>query len=110
MTNIGHLNRRVVLQDISRSPDGSGGAETAWVNIAELWAKIRSRHGNENLNADGLTSTATHTVTIRFFASLTPDMRFVLDQRIFEIISIANLNEAHFWHVCACREVLGDAV
>lgn len=110
MTKIGQLNRMITLQDLVRTPDGSGGANATWQDLAKLWAKIRPRHANETLNADGLESTATHVITIRHYPGLTPDMRFVIGARAFEILSIVDENESHCWHICKCREVLGDDV
>lgn len=109
MTMIGELNRRVILQDMVRTPDGAGGSEATWNAIAELWAKIRPRHAGEHLVADAVTSAATHMITIRYRNGLTPDMRFVAGSRVFEIVSVIDEKEANCWHMCLCREVLGDA-
>lgn len=104
MTCIGDLNKRLIIQDITSSPDGAGGFDTNWIEFATVWAKVRSRHAGEKLFADAVNSATTHDITIRYLTGLRPRMRFVDGTRELEILSIVNGKEADKWLSCLCRE------
>jgi SPP1 family predicted phage head-tail adaptor len=84
---IGLLNRRVVLEAATRSPDGAGGAGQSWTAIATLFATVRALSGTESFAQDRVTGRVTHEIVIRYRTDVTPAMRFRLGTRLFEIIA-----------------------
>ena len=104
MICIGELNKRLVIEDLVRDPDGAGGSDVTWTVFASVWAKVRPRHGREKLWADAVASSTSQIITIRYLANLQPQMRFVDDGRIFEILSIVNVDESNQWLSCLCEE------
>ena len=106
MTCISDLNKRLVIERPQQTPDGVGGADTGWVEFASVWAGIKPRFAGEKLHGDVVYAKATHTITIRHLAGLKPDMRFRLGSRIFEILSIINVDETDRWLKCFCSEQL----
>ncbi len=84
---IGELTRRVVLEEIVRTPDGAGGATEAWATIATVFASVKALGGGEGFVFDRQTGRATHEIVIRHRTDVKPTMRFRLDMRTFEILS-----------------------
>lgn len=41
------LNRKLALEEESRSPDGAGGWTREWVKVASLWASLEARSASE---------------------------------------------------------------
>ena len=104
MIRIGKLNKQLVIEEFTRTPDGAGGAEITWADFATVWAAVRSKHGAEKLHADAPTSTTSHEIVIRYVNGLHPRMRFMDGTRKFEILSIINVEEKDKWLSCLCRE------
>ena len=87
------LRHRLTLQQETQTPDGAGGYTRSWQNVADLWAEIDfvpSRMGSENPFAGQLQSRVTHRITIRYRAVIDASMRFLYDNRIFNIRNIMN--------------------
>jgi SPP1 family predicted phage head-tail adaptor len=86
-TRIGELTRRVVLEEVVRSPDGAGGATESWSAVATLFAAVRALSGAENFTFDRIDGRVTHEVVIRHRGDVRPAMRFRMGTRIFEIVA-----------------------
>ncbi len=84
---IGELTRRVVLEEIVRTPDGAGGATEAWTPIATVFASVKAPGGSESFAFDRTTGRATHEIVIRHRADVKPAMRFRMGARVFEILN-----------------------
>lgn len=87
--NIGKLDRRIRIErpipDTSLQGAGSGG----WARVAMVWAEVKDAlpSRSERL-ADGINLAARPArIRIRFRQGITPDMRFVLGERIMQIVS-----------------------
>ena len=52
---IGDLDRRVIIQDASRTGNNYGELELSWSNTTTLWAKIEWKGGGEVDENDRLT-------------------------------------------------------
>ena len=87
-TKIGELTRRVVLEQVTRAPDGAGGATETWSTVATLFAGLRALSGGEGFVFDRTTGRATHEIIIRHRSGVTPAMRFRLGTRLFEILAV----------------------
>lgn len=86
-TLIGELTRRVVLEQVTRTPDGAGGATESWTAVATVFAAVRALGGNESFSFDRTTGRATHEIIIRHRTDVKPAMRFRLGTRTFEILN-----------------------
>lgn len=62
---IGELNRRVKLQTRADSGNASGGIDTAYTTVAEVWAKVSAESGGLVVDGQQESRVATHRVTIR---------------------------------------------
>jgi SPP1 family predicted phage head-tail adaptor len=104
---IGTMRHRVVIEESVSAPDGGGGAIVTWTPVAEVWAAITPRAGRETAEADGLMGRVTHAITIRHRGDVTPRQRFRKGDRIFDITSVIDADEAHRFLTCLVEERLG---
>ena len=103
----GRLTARLVLERPEMVEDGQGGAGTAFVELARVWALIEPRGFAEEEKGPGLISTVTHHVTLRARGDLDPRQRFRKGARIFEILAVRDPDETGRFQLVFCREVTG---
>ena len=101
---IGDLDKRVVLQYSTRTPDGMGGFTVAWVDAATVWAAIWPVSAAETIQAAQTTMTITHRIRIRYRAVLKAGWRISYAGRYFNVVSIIDPNMAHRWLDVMCKE------
>jgi SPP1 family predicted phage head-tail adaptor len=98
---IGELKHRIQIQRETQEPDGQGGQEVSWSDVATVWAKIEPVSASERLYTRQIQYQRTHKVIIRYLAGLTDDVnnnyRFLFDGRTFQIKGIYKLDEDKFW-------------
>ena len=104
MTAIGALRARLVLEEPVRTQDGGGGTSESWIAVATVWGQIEARPGGEAIQADRVTATVLHNITIRYRAGVLPEMRFRTGTRIFHILSVADIEDRDRWLICRCEE------
>lgn len=97
------LRHRLTLQAEVQTNDGAGGYSKSWQNIADIWAeiipvtavssRIISASGKETPFAGQPQAEMSHKILIRYRDDVTPAMRFLFDNRIFNIRHVANVEE-----------------
>ena len=92
-----HLNRKVELQELIKTPTNTGGFDQSWVKVADIWAKIKNTSGSELLHADQLGAVAFSDFTIRYRTNINEIMRLVYRGVNYQIRHINNLEEADLW-------------
>lgn len=100
------LRHRLKLQSRSSTQDTSGQEILTWTDVLTCWAAIEPAAGREQLAAEAQVSTVSHVVTIRYRAGITARMRAVYASRVFEIVSVIDVDEMHFWLQLDCVEGL----
>ena len=88
------LKRRVMIQQLQLVADGAGGYSDVWVEFALAWAEVRTRQQREQLSQEQLNQANITIFKIRYIEGLSPRMRVVMDNRVFEIDSIIDPNES----------------
>lgn len=99
---IGSLRQRLTIERMSRSPDGSGGAAASWTVVATVWGAIEALPGSEGFAADAVEGEARHRITIRYREDIGPADRFRFDERVFEIVSVADPDGRKRRLLCTC--------
>jgi len=87
------LRHRLSLQQEVLNPDGAGGYTRTWQTIVDLWAEINPISGREKLFASQLQAEISHKITIRYRTGVNSSMRFLYENRIFNIRAILNPKE-----------------
>lgn len=100
----GELNRRITLEQLTMSPDGSGGATSTWGALATVWAQVSPKAGSEKLHGDQLTPTITYGVTIRYRKDVDASMRVLYEGRLLRINGVIDQGEMHRFLTLSCDE------
>jgi SPP1 family predicted phage head-tail adaptor len=103
---IGKLHHRLTLEAPVETADGGGGAVKNWQLVATLWGQIEPMSGAESSFGEQLEAGGTHRITLRYNPAVSPLNRLRFGARIFDILSVLNLDEKNQWFVCQCHEVI----
>jgi SPP1 family predicted phage head-tail adaptor len=87
MTNIGELNRRLVLQAPVESDDGAGGVTRSYETVATLWAQVTSVGARAEVEADVLGGARRIRIVIRTRSDVTTRHRFSEGARLYRILA-----------------------
>lgn len=98
------LRHRLTLEQLSRAEDEGGGFIEDWITVATLSANLRPIGGDERYEAERLAGRITHEVSLRYRVGVVPAMRFRKGARIFNIISVIDVDERRRWINCLCEE------
>ncbi len=93
MFGIGTYCQRLYLQQESAMADTGGGSAMNWTTINTIWASIEPISGSEQMIAGKLSGTITHRIRMRYDATITTAMRFMLGTRVYNIRSIKNIQQ-----------------
>lgn len=97
----GKLNHRITFQIQNLDSE-----EEEWNDIVTTWASINPISGREYYQAETINSDLTHKVRLRYRKGITPDMRILYKDRIFNIVSVINEYEKNAILQLMCRELI----
>ncbi|WP_042393521.1 MULTISPECIES: phage head closure protein [Clostridium] len=97
----GKLNHRITFQIQNLDSE-----EEEWNDIVTTWASINPISGREYYQAETINSDLTHKVRLRYRKGITPDMRILYKDRIFNIVSVINEYEKNAILQLMCRELM----
>lgn len=100
------LRHRVTLQSRSTISDGSGQELQTWTDVLTAWAAIEPALGATQVVGEADFASITHDVLIRFRPNVTARMRLKYGSRVFEVVSVIDIEERHFWLQLQCSEGL----
>lgn len=105
------LTRRLALEERVRTPDGMGGHEGAWTPVGQLWAELVARTGSEGIVGGRGVSRQAWRITVRGApdgapSRPRPEQRFREDNRVFNILSVAEADPEGRFLVCRAEEGL----
>ena len=102
-TTSSRLRHKLTLQQEVQTPDGAGGSVRSWQNVADLWAeiipiggsssKLNLSAGKEVMVGGQVQAEVSHRILLRYRDGVLPSMRLVFESRIFNIRSVANIEE-----------------
>lgn len=111
MDKVGRLDKRISIQRRSATKDSYGQELDAWTTIAAVWAQVKPLSGKERLRTAAMVveSILTHTVTVRYSASLMPPAeadawRIVYGTRILNITAARDVDEDRRFIEFDCTE------
>ena len=105
----GKLRKRVIVESAVETMSADGQPLIEWQTFAERWANVEpiETSGREYLQAAAIEADVTHTVTMRWFAGVTPKHRINYGGRMLEIYSTSNIEERGRMLVVFCKEQIG---
>ncbi|RYH11413.1 head-tail adaptor protein [Tropicimonas sp. IMCC6043] len=103
------LRRRLVLETLERTSDGSGGYVETWVPLGTLWAEVKAGTGRETESDFVTLSYVPYRITVR---AAPPDdtrrpradQRFREGPRVFRILAVADSGTRGRYLTCYARE------
>ncbi len=103
------LNRKLLLEEESRTPDSAGGWTRGWVALGALWAAVRSRSGREAEEGGRSVSRVSHRILVRAAPVGSqrrprPDQRFREGTRLFRIRAVTEADGRGRYLVCWADE------
>lgn len=102
----GKLRHRISIQRVIETQESSYNEPTGqWVLFAEVSASIVPLSGRELIRAKQVELETDTEITIRYLDGLSPKMRIVYRDRVFEILSIINTEERNRELRLLCSEV-----
>ena len=104
MNAIAGMRERVTLQSPLRAANGAGGAVVSWTDVATVWAKVEEGAGGERLVGERLSAQAKLTLTIRYRAGLTPEMRALWNGRVLNIRAVRDKGGRKRFLTLECEE------
>jgi head-tail adaptor len=103
------LNRKLLLEEASQTPDGAGGFIETWAVLGTLWAHIKPGTGRER-GVDFVTlSSVPYRITVRAApdgapSRPKPNQRFRDGGRIYRIVAVTEADDAAQYLVCFAHE------
>lgn len=101
---IGKLRHRIAIEQVVETQDSDGSVIEAWSSYAAVQASIEPISGREYFAAQSTQADVTHRIRLRYFPGVTPKMRVNYNSRIFDILSVININEHNRELQLMCRE------
>jgi SPP1 family predicted phage head-tail adaptor len=103
----GELRHRVSLQtNGGTSVDAYGARAQSWTTTVTVWAAVEPLHGNELFRAQQVQAEATSRIRLRGGVTLTPQSRILFGARVFEVLSVQNLDERGQELQAICKELI----
>lgn len=106
MTDPGKMNRRVLFQSRSLTPDAGGGYTEAVVDLAETWAYVEPLEGDEQLRAMQTGMKRPHRFTVRYRENVGGATGLVYAGRAFDVRSVVDPDAGHMELVIMADEIL----
>lgn len=88
MISAGALRHRILIEDVTVTPDTAGDPVETWDRFAKVWAAIAPLSGNALIAAQAVQSNVSVRITIRALPGLLPRMRIIYRGKIYNIAAI----------------------
>jgi SPP1 family predicted phage head-tail adaptor len=101
---IGKLRHRITIEQVDETQDAGGEMLGNWSVYAIVQASIQPISGREYFAAQSTQADVTHRINLRHLTGVTPKMRVKYGSRIFDILSVINVDERNRELQLMCRE------
>ena len=101
MTEIGELNRRLVLQAPVESDDGEGGATRTYSAVTTLWAQVVPQSARAEVAAGSLGAALRTTIVIRYRDDVTTRHQFQEGAVTYRIVAARASADRRFLEIDA---------
>ena len=93
MIKAGKLRHKVTIEECVQTEDGQGGRSTEFFPVGRVFVSIRQATSEEVFNAGRQNNVITHMIKARFTRLIDEKARLIFKSRIFNVVSVDNLNE-----------------
>lgn len=104
-----HLGRRLVLEAMSRVPDGAGGYAVVWQPLGTVWAAVAAGTGREVGGVETVLAATSYRITVRAALDGAPErpvagQRFRDATRVFAITAVTERDTGGRYLTCFATE------
>jgi SPP1 family predicted phage head-tail adaptor len=103
VTDIGDLDRRLVLEAPDEADDGAGGVTRSYASVATVWAQLTPVSAHADIAAGSLGAIVTHRIVIRAGREVTTFHRFRDGDRVFRIVAVRDSGDRRFIEIAAAE-------
>lgn len=98
-------NKYITIQEKRGVPDGRGGVKVEWVDIPDrIWCSLDPMRAVQRFEYKSISVEATHFVKTDGYNDIKEDNRLKYNNRVFEILTIENIQERDFELFITCKE------
>ncbi|MFN6951053.1 MAG: head-tail adaptor protein [Albidovulum sp.] len=107
--SIPRLNRKLLLEEAQRTPDGAGGQHLTWVTVGTLWGHIDAGWGRERAGEFVTLSSVPYRITVRAAppgapSRPRPEQRLRDGTRVFRITAVTEAGVEGRYLICFAQE------
>ena len=106
MIECGKYDKRVAVQQATKTRDAHGGEVETWTTCKTWWCRIRVTGGGEKYVNQQTTAEATHYLEGRYVSGVKPTMRVLYGSRVFNILLAQDFDERHETLKLFCKELV----
>lgn len=88
----GLMRDRIELQSPTTSEGNEWGPGSTWTGQGSVWAQVTPMTGSEKVNGQGVQSTITHTIRIRFRPGVASTWRAMYRDKILDFVSVVDVD------------------
>ena len=89
----GQLDRRITIQSFSTTTDDFGEVVKSFTTLANVWAKVEEKRGNEGEDGNQLVATKRVEFFIRYRSDINEEMRILYNNETYKIETILNADD-----------------
>jgi SPP1 family predicted phage head-tail adaptor len=108
--NPGLFRHRITFQQYNESATNENGfsleESQRWQDVKTVWAMVKTLQGREYYQAAATQNENTVRFVVRYTAGITPDMRILYKDRVFDIVSVINDDEMNKTLTIIAKEVV----
>lgn len=93
ITLLSKLNKRLIVEQLQRMPDGRGSWTESWTEVGQVWASVNPVSSRERLQYQQMKRDVSHRIYVRYSDDFGGDVRFRLGTRIFVPVEPLNPSE-----------------
>jgi SPP1 family predicted phage head-tail adaptor len=98
------MRHRVTIQACTRTADGEGGFSQSWVDSSTVWAAIYPMREAQVFEYRSVGVDASHIVKVRGDVPVAEKDRVVFGSRVFEVLTVADVQERGIVKIISCME------
>ena len=99
----GQLDRRIAIQSFTESTDDFGEVILSFTNLANVWAKVVEKSGNEGEDGNQMVATQKVDFFIRYRSDINEQMRIVYNNKTYKIHAIQSADAREAFQMIRCE-------
>ena len=99
----GQLDRRITIQSFSTTTDAFGQKTKSFGTLANVWAKVVEKVGDEGENGDMISATKRVDFFIRYRSDINEQMRITYNSKTYKIHAIQSADARQAYQMIRCE-------